>query len=304
MWKITGNDLQNPSYLFGTFHGQGGAQILDSIQAFDSIYKSTSQLVCETKWDIAFRPMELKESKPKKQTNHFKPWPAADSTYANLLTVRQSNKLDSVINSNKVQYLKHYNVRPSGIMKMIKLKFKKAHKELNTNTYTSANDTIKKIILDWHLQNLAKKSDMNIVELDSKEKLKAIADSISSHVSQLSYSTEIDMLMYYIENHSKVDSLRKDRYNRALESYLKKDIAYLYSNSLLIDEISLQKYKKLSEITVKLMIDERNNYWMEKIPNLLAKNSCFIAVGAAHLGGEKGIINQLRKLDYTLVAIK
>ena len=54
----------------------------------------------------------------------------------------------------------------------------------------------------------------------------------------------------------------------------------------------------------KLIFDERNNYWMKKIPDLIEENSCFIAVGAGHLGGERGIINQLRELGYTVNRIK
>ena len=52
------------------------------------------------------------------------------------------------------------------------------------------------------------------------------------------------------------------------------------------------------------VIDERNNYWMKEIPGLIEENSCFIAVGAGHLGGEKGIINQLRELGYTVNRIR
>ena len=43
---------------------------------------------------------------------------------------------------------------------------------------------------------------------------------------------------------------------------------------------------------------------MKKIPDLIAEKSCFIAVGAAHLVEEKGLINKLRELGYTVVPLQ
>src|ERR1035437_8667771 len=53
LWKITGNGLKSPSYLFGTCHARGGMQILDSIKNFYSIFNSTEQLLCESKNDFS-----------------------------------------------------------------------------------------------------------------------------------------------------------------------------------------------------------------------------------------------------------
>ena len=84
LWKITGNDLHTPSYLFGTFHGQGGMEILDSIKSFDSIFTSTNQFICEIDFKNAFK-LQL-EKKGSKSESFLKPWPVIDSTYENLLT--------------------------------------------------------------------------------------------------------------------------------------------------------------------------------------------------------------------------
>ncbi len=47
----------------------------------------------------------------------------------------------------------------------------------------------------------------------------------------------------------------------------------------------------------------RNANWVKQLPAMLKKNSNFIAVGAAHLPGELGIINLLRKAGYTVEAV-
>ncbi|WP_338841762.1 TraB/GumN family protein [Flavobacterium ginsenosidimutans] len=55
-----------------------------------------------------------------------------------------------------------------------------------------------------------------------------------------------------------------------------------------------------SEKTKKQILDNRNLNWVKQIPELTKQNSVFIAVGAAHLGGEYGVINLLRKEGYTV----
>ncbi|UWY29092.1 TraB/GumN family protein [Flavobacterium sp. TR2] len=55
-----------------------------------------------------------------------------------------------------------------------------------------------------------------------------------------------------------------------------------------------------SEKTKKQIVDDRNLDWVKQVPELTKQNSVFMAVGAAHLGGEFGIINLLRKEGYTV----
>ncbi|RUT69726.1 TraB/GumN family protein [Flavobacterium cupreum] len=50
----------------------------------------------------------------------------------------------------------------------------------------------------------------------------------------------------------------------------------------------------------KYMLDERNHNWIALLPEMMKKENLFVAVGAAHLAGEEGIIHLLRKEGYTL----
>jgi uncharacterized protein YbaP (TraB family) len=56
--------------------------------------------------------------------------------------------------------------------------------------------------------------------------------------------------------------------------------------------------KFTSEKTKKAILDGRNINWVKIMPELMKKESTFFAVGAAHLGGEEGIINLLRRAGY------
>lgn len=53
----------------------------------------------------------------------------------------------------------------------------------------------------------------------------------------------------------------------------------------------------------KIMLDERNITWIPKIEEAMKANSVFVAVGAAHLGGDAGVISLLRKAGYSVEPI-
>ena len=49
---------------------------------------------------------------------------------------------------------------------------------------------------------------------------------------------------------------------------------------------------------VDAMLKNRNDRWIEKLPAIMSDKSSFIAVGAGHLVGEVGLLEQLEKLGY------
>lgn len=51
-------------------------------------------------------------------------------------------------------------------------------------------------------------------------------------------------------------------------------------------------------------LDKRNVSWIPVIEKNIQSKSSFIGMGAAHLGGEKGVLNLLRKKGYTVKPIK
>ncbi len=51
---------------------------------------------------------------------------------------------------------------------------------------------------------------------------------------------------------------------------------------------------------LEILLDKRNMNWVDQLKTILPKTNIFMAVGAAHLVGEKGVIELLRKEGYTL----
>lgn len=314
LWKITGNGLQTPSYLLGTYHARGGMQILDSIKGFDSIFNSTNQLLCESIVDFRSISKQDGNSDSNKLMNLIKPWPVPDSTYENLLTKSQKHLLDSVINADKfLTHRKQFNLRPLRLLSSIKFSYSDIIKNAIRlpKGYVPPTDSVSTPFLDLHLQIQAKMRKIPVIALDKVEERNIIHDSLYSNVPQLSYKSEIGILMDYVEHHATIDSLKKEEVNKYLSLYLKQEIGLIlnldkFINSYKMDDPLLPFFegKKFIEKRNRLIVDERNKNWLKQIPGLIEKKSSLIAVGAAHLPGEKGIINQLRELGYTVTLVQ
>ncbi|MEO5995524.1 MAG: TraB/GumN family protein [Chitinophagaceae bacterium] len=81
----------------------------------------------------------------------------------------------------------------------------------------------------------------------------------------------------------------------------------------LVAVYKMQDLKKIQELTEKedggvaefidLLLYNRNADWVNKISNIMPINGVLFAVGAAHLPGDKGVINLLRKKGFTVQPI-
>jgi uncharacterized protein len=60
-----------------------------------------------------------------------------------------------------------------------------------------------------------------------------------------------------------------------------------------------QSYGDFEEI----MVHARNKVMSERADKILANGSAFIAVGALHLPGDKGLVELFRKAGYTMTAL-
>lgn len=63
-------------------------------------------------------------------------------------------------------------------------------------------------------------------------------------------------------------------------------------------------YNLDTECQNHLMLTDRNNKWMQVIPEKIMKNNCFIAVGLSHLRFECGLIAQLSDRGFIITPIK
>lgn len=53
----------------------------------------------------------------------------------------------------------------------------------------------------------------------------------------------------------------------------------------------------------ELLVFQRNRNWIPRMEQMMQTKSCFFAVGAGHLGGDKGVIQLLKNAGYTVTPI-
>ena len=93
-------------------------------------------------------------------------------------------------------------------------------------------------------------------------------------------------IQHGVQHEKELESIRRgEEVAEAIRQYM------LFTNGKLPD--SMEK-----------LLDERNAKWIPVIEKNIALTPSFIAVGAGHLGGKKGVLNLLRKKGYKLTPIK
>jgi uncharacterized protein YbaP (TraB family) len=138
--------------------------------------------------------------------------------------------------------------------------------------------------VDFTIAQLAKQLGKETYGLESFEfqdsVLKAIPDSI-----------QIKWLMDFCGNISKA----KKEFGDFISSYNAESSQQLYRLSVAVSP-EFELYKDL-------LLTDRNNSWVGFLKDNMKTYSIFTAVGAGHLGGDDGLIAQLKKAGYTLTPV-
>jgi uncharacterized protein YbaP (TraB family) len=129
-------------------------------------------------------------------------------------------------------------------------------------------------------QKMAKEKGIETQGLETLKDQMAVFDNIP-------YKLQSDMFVKMVMN---IDSSKKEFYSM-LEVYKTKDINRL--NELSNKEEDFGKY-------TEILLDKRNHNWIPVIGEQAKKKPTFFAFGAGHLGGEKGVINLLRRAGFTV----
>lgn len=129
-------------------------------------------------------------------------------------------------------------------------------------------------------QKMAQAKGIEIQGLEKLQDQMEIFDKIP-------YKVQSDIFVKMLLN---IDSSKRD-FNEMLDVYRKKDINQL--------NILTTKEEDFGEYT-NILLDNRNHNWIPVIGEQAKKMPTFFAFGAGHLGGEKGVINLLRKAGFTV----
>jgi hypothetical protein len=131
------------------------------------------------------------------------------------------------------------------------------------------------------IMRLAKKEGKPINGLESIAFQASVFDSIP-------YSEQAQELMKTIDEEAKQDSFT----NRMAEIYRSQDLDQ-------IEKLTLEEEGGVSSY-LELFLFGRNASWIAPMEAAMQNQTVLFAVGAAHLPGEKGVLNLLRKAGYII----
>jgi uncharacterized protein YbaP (TraB family) len=114
-------------------------------------------------------------------------------------------------------------------------------------------------------------------------------EKAADQVDFLNKSYTDDEMISYMKH------INADMSNKLVKDYTNEDINSLYA--MMTDKELMPANSK------KIMLDNRNLNWSKKMPGMMEKESVFFAVGSAHLVGELGVVNLLKKAGYTVKPI-
>jgi uncharacterized protein len=138
---------------------------------------------------------------------------------------------------------------------------------------------------EMSLMTLAKQQQMEVLGLETVAEQMAVFDSIP-------YPNQARMLVQMVDN---LPGARTE-FGRMVELYRQQDVEALYRTTR-ESTFELQGQQEV-------LLDGRNRRWIPLMAKLMGQKPTFFAVGAAHLGGEQGVIALLRKQGYTVKAVR
>ncbi len=255
-WKITGQGLAQPSYVFGTVHLISKKDFFLSKPA-EAAFKSCKTLALEVDLDM--------DKETKKEVGKSAILPDGKSI-EDFCTPEQLKVINTFMSDSvKISGLKiklYSRLKPIYLQSILlkeQLKGDKSYEE----TFAKK----------------AKKNNMDQVGLEAIDLQMKILDTIPIH-TQIS-----DMVTSINEGKASIRI-----FNEMIQVYKAQNIEKLHQLTVSEDS-GIANFEDV-------FLNNRNENWIPVIEDLIKKQPTFIAVGAAHLGGNRGVLNLLKSKGY------
>ena len=279
LYRITSDSQQKPSYIIGTFHAEDGS-FLDKIPGANAAIDEVDQVYGE----MDIKTMTNPDSIAATQAMAMLP---DGKTIKDVLTAEQFEKLDKYVTSvvgaglsNPMVFQQMGKQNPAAlendlsVMKLVKMMPGK----FNPNN-----------LLDLSIQQTAIQKGKKTYGLETMD-----------FQTRLMFGRPMDkmteLLMCSIDNSEFLDNQNL----LLLEAYREQNLDKLM-------EVVFMKMGNSCDMTEEYMnglIFNRNSDWARKIPAIVKDSPTLFVVGAGHLGGEKGVINLLRKAGFKVEGVK
>ena len=272
LWKISGNGLENASYLFGTHH-LVPLSFLDSITGIHEAFNMSEQSVGE---------LDMSNMSQMQMEIMGKAMMPQGTTYESLMNEADRAKLDSTLTSLMGMGLAQFGrLLPAMLQNLISVTmYQRLYPTLSGGKG-----------LDQYFQEEALKRNRRVVGLEST------ADQIRVLLEMQPLERQAEMLACMV-NHPEMLKEQMDKLQVAYHAQNLEALWALYTEELPDDPCPSTEEEKFA------MNGARNKKWLEKLPAIMAEKASFIAVGCLHLPGEEGLIEGLRKLGYTVEPVQ
>lgn len=145
---------------------------------------------------------------------------------------------------------------------------------------------------DYLLMAMAEDLDKEVLGIESSQEHFATMDS-------LSLDEQLIMLRAVLK---KTDKERLSDYNSLMKDYLSADLDQIRQTDERLTGKLLPE-ALWAKVKIQLM-DERNKKMILRIKELSKDKQLFIAVGASHLAGQDGLLNQLKQSGFKITPMK
>jgi uncharacterized protein YbaP (TraB family) len=264
LWEISGKNLSQPSYLFGTFHLLT-SEYLQTQPRIEEKMQTSQVLAGEIVMD-SIMMMRLMTA-----------------------SIMKENTLDLLLPPDDYQLVAAYFKELTGVNLQLlnTLKPMALQAALTQYEWATLNSPSDKsgVPIDIYLQQQAKQQGKTVIGLESLD------DQLYALFDQFSLKRQADML---------IEAVKKKKENRA--EMLRMTSCYQAQDMECLRKMTYDS-KEFSKEEFSVLLINRNLAWMNKLPDLMQSQPTFVAVGAGHLVGPQGLIGLLRQAGYTVKPI-
>jgi uncharacterized protein len=263
LWEISGPELKNPSFLYGTIHMIGKEDFFlteETTAAFNRSEKVVFEIDIQEMSNIFTQFSLLMD-----------------------LFMEGGQTLRKLLDDEDYATVKaHFDDMglPLMLLERIKPLFLSAFASGDVGQMGMASGDV--VSYEMEFMEMAQQQNKKIEGLETIKFQMSLFDSIP-------YKAQAEML---------VESIKAEQgeggadFQSLVEMYKSQDIEAM-ARSLDESGASASPFEEM-------LLTNRNQNWIPIMSDMMKQKSCFFAVGAAHLGGPQGVVELLRKQGYTL----
>jgi uncharacterized protein YbaP (TraB family) len=267
-WKISGNGIKKPSYLYGTIH---------MIPKSEYAMPESARAALERIERVAFE-IDMKE-----MTNIFSQLGLVTKAF-----MKGGKQLKDLLSQEEYVFVKEKikdRGLPGGMVERLKPMF--VMMMLMDNGEGAATDAKRMTSVEMELYQAARKRRIESDGLETMAYQMSIFDSIP-------YEVQAKMLVQTLRSDT-AEADGKSELEKMLELYRTQNIQAM-QHMIASEESGMANYEDV-------LLNQRNHNWIPVMSRMMREKPTMFAVGAGHLGGGEGVIALLRKAGYRVEVV-